>query len=46
MCINLATGHIDAFNFKLTSDNINFNSNATSSEYYVDIKTVPETEGK
>lgn len=39
MCINLATGHIDAFNFKLTSSRINFNTHPSTSGYYMNIIT-------
>jgi hypothetical protein len=35
MCIDLDDGHIDAYNFKLTSKNIYLNSNpSTSNDYY------------
>lgn len=37
LCINLQDGHIDAFNFKLTSENINFNSNPGNDENYMKI---------
>lgn len=38
MCINLEDGHMDAYNFKLTSQNIYLNSNPTSeTDHYISI---------
>ena len=37
MCINLEDGHIDSYNFKLTSAGIQLNSNPAEEENFVDI---------
>lgn len=46
MALDLQSGHLDAHNFKLTSNGIKLNGNASEEEYYIDIsnnnESIPE----
>lgn len=37
MCIDLVNGHLDAFDFRLSSDNITLNSHPASGEYFFSV---------